>query len=348
MAKFIFHSVLALSMVLAMTNDGLAQEPKAMTNQDVEHLVKELSNWGRWGKDDQLGTLNLITPEKRQQAAKLVKRGVSVSLARNAETTEAADNPKPFGHTMLSFGKGTTGQWAMDNYSVSYHGLAHTHMDSLCHLFHNGKMYNGFSRDEVQESGTKKLGIQNIKGGIFTRGILIDIPRLRGVRFLEPGSPILPAELTAWEERAGIKVRSGDVIFIRTGRWARRDLVGPWDAGKDGLAGLHASCAPWLKDRDIAMLGSDAAADVIPSGIPGIWGSTFSTTATSKKSVASPPSSSSGNSCSRHLHWRFKAVPVRRLIPSRLIKTRREVRQNPRIKAALYSCPITRVNCLQS
>lgn len=270
MAKFIFHSVLVLSIVLAGTNDGDAQEPKVMTSQDVEHLVKELSNWGRWGKDDQLGTMNLITPEKRQEAAKLVKRGVSVSLARNAETVKAADNPKPFGHTMLAFGKGTTGQWAMDNYSVSYHGLAHTHMDSLCHLFHNGKMYNGFSRDEVQESGTKKLGIQNIKGGIFTRGILIDIPRLRGVRFLEPGSPVLPAELTAWEERAGIKVRSGDVIFIRTGRWARRDLVGPWDAGKDGLAGLHASCAPWLKDRDIAMLGSDAAADVIPSGIPGV------------------------------------------------------------------------------
>lgn len=268
MAKFI--SLSALFLFLAAATDCFALEPRAMTSADVDHLVKELSNWGRWGKDDQLGTLNLITPKKRQEAAKLVKRGVSVSLARNAETTEAADNPKPFGHTMLAFGKGSTGQWAMDNYTVSYHGLAHTHMDSLCHLFHKGKMYNGFSRDEVLETGTRKLGIQNIKGGIFTRGILIDIPRLRGVRFLEPGSPILPAELTAWEEQAGIKVRSGDVVFIRTGRWARRDLIGPWDASKDGFAGLHASCAIWMKDRDIAMLGSDAAADVIPSGIPGV------------------------------------------------------------------------------
>lgn len=270
MAKFISRSSLTLILLLAMAAQGFGLEPRAMTSADVDDLVNKLSNWGRWGKDDQLGTLNLITPKKRQEAAKLVKRGVSVSLARNAETTEAADNPKPFGHTMLAFGKGSTGQWAMDNYTVSYHGLAHTHMDSLCHLFHKGKMYNGFSRDEVQETGTKKLGIQNVKGGIFTRGILIDIPRLRGVRFLEPGSPILPAELTAWEERAGIKVRSGDVVFIRTGRWARRDLIGPWDASKDGLAGLHASCAIWLKDRDIAMLGSDAAADVIPSGIPGV------------------------------------------------------------------------------
>lgn len=263
-----------LSMIIvlisAMAVSAGAQQPPAMTSDDVERLVKELSNWGRWGKDDQLGTLNLITPEKRQEAAKLVQRGVSVSLARHAETEEAPDNPRPFGHTMLAIGKGSIGQWAMDNYSVSYHGLAHTHMDSLCHLFHNGKMYNGFSRDEVLESGTRKLGIQNVKGGIFTRGILIDIPRLRGVRFLEPGSPILPSELTAWEKRAGIKVRSGDVIFIRTGRWARRDLLGPWDAGNEGLAGLHASCGPWLKSRDIAMLGSDAAADVIPSGISGI------------------------------------------------------------------------------
>jgi kynurenine formamidase len=269
MPKFISFPAVAL-LLLAITADAFAQAPPKMTSDDVDRLVKELSNWGRWGDKDQLGTLNLITPQKRQQAAKLVRRGVCVSLARNAETTEAADNPRPFKQEMLAFGKGSTGQWAMDNYNVSYHGLAHTHMDSLCHLFHKGKMYNGFSREEVLESGAEKLGIQNVKGGIFTRGILIDIPRLRGERFLEPGSAILPAELTAWEERAGVKVGSGDVIFIRTGRWARRDLVGPWDAGKEGLAGLHASCGPWLKERDIAMLGSDAAADVIPSGIPGV------------------------------------------------------------------------------
>lgn len=270
MARLIARFLMTCILLTAAVDSGLAEEPPAMTSQDVEQLVQKLSNWGRWGEDDQLGTLNLITPEKRQKAAGLVTRGISVSLARNVEKIEAPDNPRPFGHSMLAFGKGSTGQWAMDNYSVSYHGLAHTHMDSLCHLFHNGRMYNGFSRDEVLASGTRKLGIENVKEGIFTRGILIDIPRLRGVRFLEPGSPILPDELTAWEKRAGIRVGSGDVIFIRTGRWARRDLLGPWDAGKEGLAGLHASCGPWLKERDIAMLGSDAAADVIPSGIPGI------------------------------------------------------------------------------
>lgn len=259
-----------LALVLATPFPAFAEEPPEITASDFDQIVKVVSNWGRWGKDDQLGTLNLITPEKRAQAAKLVKRGVSVSLARNVEKSEAADNPRPFKHEMLAVGKGATGPWAMDNFSVSYHGLAHTHMDSLCHLFFRGKMYNGFSRDQVMENGAAKLGIQNIKQGIFTRGILIDIPRLRGVPFLEPGSPILPSELTAWEERAGLKVSSGDVIFIRTGRWARRDRLGPWDAQAEGLAGLHASCGKWLRERDIAMLGSDSAADVIPSGIPGV------------------------------------------------------------------------------
>ena len=255
--------------VLFFCNAACAQSPRPMTVQDVDRLVEELSNWGRWGKEDQLGTLNLITPEKRRKAAGLVREGISVSLARNVETDTALDNPDPFVHTMLATGGGADGQWSMDRFSVAYHGYAHTHMDALCHLFYRGKMYNGFSRDEVGEKGAERLSIHNVKTGIFTRGVLIDIPRLRGVRFLEPGTAIHPEELNAWEEFAGLKVEAGDVIFIRTGRWKRRELLGPWDV-QQGLAGLHASCARWLKQRDVAMIGSDAASDVIPSGIPGM------------------------------------------------------------------------------
>ena len=265
---FVVPAVVAVFIALSSNTAGAQQ--RRMTKGDVERMVKELSNWGRWGKDDQLGALNLITPEKRRQAAKLVREGVSISLARDVEEDKTPDNPRPFLQTMLSVGKGSTGNWATDNYSVAYHGYAHTHMDSLCHLFYNGKMYNGFSRDEVTSKGAGKLAIRNVKQGIFTRGVLIDIPRLRGVEFLEPGEPIYPAELEAWENRAGIKVAPGDVVFIRTGRWARRAKRGPWDPAKGGLAGLHASCGPWIKKRDIAMLGSDAGSDVMPSGIPGI------------------------------------------------------------------------------
>lgn len=250
--------------------DVQAQSPREMTKADVERLHTELSNWGRWGKDDQLGTLNLITPEKRKEAAGLVREGISVSLARNAEEIEAADNPMPFGQLMLKTDNEPGNQWAMDSYSVSYHGFAHTHMDSLCHLLYQGKMFNGFSQTEITEQGTAKLSIHNAKNGIFTRGVLIDIPALRGVEYLEPGTPIYPEELAAWENRAGVKVGSGDVVFFRTGRWARRAAKGPWSVQGLGAAGLHASCASWIREHDVAMVGSDAAMDVMPSGIPGM------------------------------------------------------------------------------
>jgi kynurenine formamidase len=260
--------IIALLLLLGARADAQSREP--MNAGDVEAMITELSNWGRWGDDDQLGALNLITPEKRQQAAALVKEGVSVSLARNVEKQQSADNSDPFVHTMLVAGRGTNGPWSLDRYSVAYHGYAHTHLDSLCHLFHGGKMYNGFSRDEVGKKGAEKLSIHNVKQGVFTRGILFDIPRLRGVRYLEPGTPIYPEDLDAWEKQAGVKVTSGDVIFIRTGRWKRREVMGPWDVMDPGIAGLHASCARWMKQRDVAILGSDAASDVIPSGVKGM------------------------------------------------------------------------------
>lgn len=155
---------------------------------------------------------------------------------------------------------------AMDSYEISYHGLAHTHLDALCHIFSDGKMYNGFSQLEVTEEGCGKNGIDVLENGIFTRGVLIDIARLRGVPYLEPGTPIFASDLEAWEEQTGIRVSSGDVIFVRTGRWAREAELGPWNIASNA-AGLHASVVKWLKERGVAMVGGDAANDVAPSGI---------------------------------------------------------------------------------
>ena len=246
-----------------------AQSSRKVTKEMVDAWMTELSNWGRWGKDDQLGAINLITPAKRMQAAALVKKGISVSLARDTEKEEAPDNPRPFVHEMLRTGLDKPGGSSSDRYSVAYHGYAHTHMDSTCHKFYNGKMYNGFSQEEVTDKGAGKLAVLNFKNGIFTRGILMDIARLKGVPYLEPDTRIYPEDLDAWEKKAGLKVSSGDVVFIRTGRWARRDAKGPWAAGKNS-AGLYATCAKWLKERDVAMLGSDAASDVMPSGVEGV------------------------------------------------------------------------------
>jgi kynurenine formamidase len=129
-------------------------------------------------------------------------------------------------------------------------------------------MYNGFGRDQITTKGAAKNSIMALKDGIFTRGILFDIPWLKGLPYLEPGAPIYPKDLEQWERKAGVKVSAGDVIFIRTGRWALQMRTGPWNVGKKS-AGLYASCLPWIRQRDLAMIGSDAATDLNPSGVEG-------------------------------------------------------------------------------
>lgn len=241
-------------------------KPK-LTKADIDGMMKSLSNWGRWGKDDELGALNLITPAKRKQAAALVRDGVAVSLAHEAVKTEVGGSP-PFGHKMTVLPEDKEITSASDEYRVAYHGFTQTHMDGLCHLFYQGKMYNGFSQKEVTERGAAKLSITNFKQGLFTRCILMDIPKLAGVRFLDGKFAIYPSHLEAWEKAAGVKVEPGDAVIIRTGRWARAKAEGEWDIMKNS-AGLHASCLPWLKERDVAVVGSDLALDVLPSGVDG-------------------------------------------------------------------------------
>ena len=242
------------------------------TREDFDQLMKQVSNWNRWGKDDQVGAVNLITPAKRKQAVTLVKEGASFSMARTAELEKAVDNPQPIVRKMARVGVGQsktgTGGTA-DSFFISYHGYVHTHMDTLCHFLYNGQMYNGYPQEEVTEDGAAKNSIINFKNGIITRGILMDIARLKGVDYLEPGTRIYPEDLDAWEQKARIKVGPGDVVFVRTGRWARRDAKGPWPI-RDGLAGLYITCAKWLHSRDVAILGGDGAQDVLPSGIEGI------------------------------------------------------------------------------
>src|SRR6476620_7973758 len=230
---------------------------------EFDTLFQQVKNWGRWGADDQLGSANLVTAAKRKQAIALVKTGTTVSLAHNPLTERADDNSSPFEHTML---RGNN----MDRYAVSYHGYAHSHIDALCHILYKEQTYNGYARADVNtDKGCTKLGIQNLKDGIVTRGVLVDIPRLRNLPYLEPGTPIYVADLEAWEKKANVKVSPGDVILLRTGRWARRAKLGPWNVGQNE-AGYHASIAPWLKERGVAFLASDVAQDVTPSLVPGI------------------------------------------------------------------------------
>src|SRR3989442_11205865 len=237
---------------------------KVVTKEQFEQWKKEYSNWGRWGKDDQIGAVNLITPAKRKQAAALVKEGFSVSLALDADKVKAIDNPNPYEHRMTAIGS--------DYVGVAAHGWAHTHLDSLAHVNYNGVFYNGYTPDPEtvkRENGHARNSIHNLKNGIFTRGILVDIPRMKGVPYLEPGTPIYVEDIEAWEKQAGVKVGAGDALFVRTGVWPRRKVEGPWVRGRAGRdAGLDATVIPWLRKRDVAVLGSDHPQGVNPSEVP--------------------------------------------------------------------------------
>lgn len=247
-----------------------AQQPPAntaptVTDADIKTWMTSLSNWGRWGKEDQRGTLNLITPAVRRQALALAREGTSVSLAHTVDKAQAPDSPRPLQQAMTLDNAGH----AMDLYTIWYHGSVITHVDSLCHYSYENKLYNGFDKLQIAEGlGCPQNGIENQKDGILTRGILIDMPLLKKVSYLAEGTPITPADLEAWEKFAGIKIRAGDAVFLRTGRWAQRAEKGAWNVARSA-AGFHASVMPWFKQRDISLLGNDAVNDVQPSQVAG-------------------------------------------------------------------------------
>jgi kynurenine formamidase len=234
-----------------------------MPTADVVALHARLSNWGRWGAEDQLGALNLITPAVTAAGAATVRTGRTVSCARPLNTQPAPDNPVPVAHHMT--GTATEG-WGADYFAVAPHGFATSHIDALCHVFYDGKLFNGYDTATVTAHGATRLGIHHLHNGVVTRGVLLDIPALRGVDALEPGEPVFPEDLEAAEERAGLRVRAGDALLVRTGRWVWRDAHGPWDFGTRA-AGLDAACLPWLRERDVATLGSDGVSDVLPSRV---------------------------------------------------------------------------------
>ena len=242
---------------------GLAAARFPRDLAEFDQMFNQVKNWGRWGKDDQLGAANLITEATRTRAIALAKNGIVVGLAHEALKEIAADNPNPFMHTMNP-------GWTSDVYSVRFHGYAHSHIDALCHMLYKDQAYNGYARaDVLSDTGCKKLGVEQLRNGVVTRGVLIDIPRLKKLPWLEPGTPVFVEDIEAWEKQARVRIGPGDAIFLRTGRWARRAKLGAWNVSENE-AGYHASVAPWLKARGVSFLGSDDAQDVLPSLVEGI------------------------------------------------------------------------------
>ena len=243
-------------------------DPDSLTAADLEEMFEKVSNWGRWGPEDERGALNLITDEQRAAAAALVTEGVAVSCALELPKTPAPDNPTPVRHTMIAAGD-VGGFASADYFAMGPHGFATTHLDALCHVFHNGKMYNGFDQSEVTSSGARRNSIMAGKDGIVSRGVLLDIAALEEVPYLDLDRRIGVSELEAAEEREGVRVSEGDILLVGTGRDARRDEHGPWSPMDEGLAGLAPECIPWTHERGVAVIGCDGITDASPSKTSG-------------------------------------------------------------------------------
>ena len=265
------------------------------TNEQIFKWYDELSNWGRWGKDDLMGTLNLITPQKRLQAGALIKEGINVSCAypiRFNEHNLDDGHPEPR-HYMTNMPPaelapdfvGNSGSG--DIVVLNCHGLTLTHLDSPSHYLFKPSVdrpltgFNGLPRSVITPRGIERGAVTLAGGGIVSRGVLLDIARLRNVDWLEPGTPIFPEDLEEAEAKQGIKVEPGDILCIRTGHGKRKRAEG-WNSRPGEQAGPDGACLPWLRQRDVAVLACDTANDWIPKpetqitrpihciGIPGI------------------------------------------------------------------------------
>ena len=238
------------------------------TEEEVLGYMTSLSNWGRWGQDDELGTLNLITPEKRAQAGRLVKEGISVTCSRLIVPEIAPDVVSiPPLHYMINTGESAPSSGpggSSDFIGLSYHGYTITHLDSLCHQFWDGKMYNGKSASLVNAQQKATAGhIDRAQDGVVTRGVLLDIARLKGKEWLEEGEAVFPDDLEAAEHAQGVRVEEGDALLVRLGWYKKREQT-PTPA--PGRPGLHAATLPWLHERGVSIILADASQDVDPSG----------------------------------------------------------------------------------
>ena len=265
-----------------MTGDAAASETETKitaepTEADVEQYMTSLSNWGRWGQDDRLGTLNLITDEARLAGAQTVKSGQAVSLSRDIDPLNADTLGSGLSLVQRFMGLHEAGDHldgqpvrfdaVTDYVGISAHGSS-THVDGLAHYSWDGKNYNGFPEsDTTSGRGARSLSVHHAEHGFVTRGVLLDIAALHGVRWLDRGYGVRPEELLAAEKAQGVTVRPGDALLIHTGNVEAILTDGPDAIGPAARqAGLHASCLPFLKERDVAVLGNDGIQDVQPSG----------------------------------------------------------------------------------
>ncbi len=256
-----------------MTGPGSKHQPPALDAGAFSALYQRLRRTAAWGPDDRRGALNYLTPDRVLAAAAEVRLGRTVTLEAPISSSAAADNPEPAVHEMT----GPTGDradpaglaFAMDRLAMNVHGNADSHIDALCHVMYRATLYNGVPATAIGATGAADLSIEMASDGIVGRGVLLDIPRLRGVPWLEPGEQVTADDLARAEQAQQVQVGQGDLLFVRVGHRRRRDALGPWDAAS-ARAGLHPAAMEFVAERKVAALGSDGNNDTSPSAAEGV------------------------------------------------------------------------------
>ena len=231
------------------------------TEEDFRRIAEKVRNWGRWGKDDQIGTLNHVTPERLKAAAQLVKKGITFDVGIPFDAAgpqlgaHGRNNPL---HVMTEIGvdQDFPGPFRYaDDYIVMPLQCA-SQWDGLSHVFYDDQMYNGYPSSEVTEHGAKVLGVENIGKGVAGRGVLLDVARHKGVKWMEMGEVVTPEDLDATAAAQGVEIESGDVLCLRTG-WRQKFLADGPQEFMAGEPGIGMGAIEWLHDHEIAAIACD-------------------------------------------------------------------------------------------
>lgn len=274
-----FHVVLHAGAVAVLLVFAQSEAPaqavgvSPMPRAEFDALFERVNNAGRWGDHDERGTLNYITPEVRRAAAAEVKQGVTVSLAREMVSGEPPGGFGPIEVEMLVVSDSVLGPsdgsvtWAAERTSLFYHGWGYTHIDALSHMpAYRGRGYNNAALEHAPPAGQIRNSVATMRAGIIARGVLVDLPALKGTSYVAPGGAIMASDFEAWEKRSGVRIRSGDVVLVRSGRWS----TAARDAQVERSAGVHPTAAAWLHARGVAALGDESGTDTSPSAVAGI------------------------------------------------------------------------------
>ncbi|MFE2063328.1 cyclase family protein [Streptomyces sp. NPDC059467] len=243
---------------------------RPLTEAAFRDLYRRLRGRPRGGGEELRGALNRLTPERVVAAAAEVRSGRTVSLSATVETRPGPDSPEPASHRMTAPAHPETAApglaFARDRFAMNVHNDVDSHLDALCHVIFDGELYGGVPASTVTPDGAGALTLDLVRDGIVGRGVLLDIPRLRGVPWLEPGDQVTAEDLAAAEAAQGAAVGPGDLLFVRVGHRLRRSSLGPWDVTR-ARAGLHPTAMDFLAERGVSVLGSDGNSDAAPSAV---------------------------------------------------------------------------------